>query len=341
MLRTTLFRKFTGPRLGKPSPKFSTFTRTAEVRSLRRLAIPRRTATIESTSPGSSITLWAPLMRQPLLRPGFRTKSDVRPFLKWTGGKRWLLPEIRSVLPARYNRYFEPFLGGGALFFHLQPWPALLSDLNPELMSAYRQVRDNVEEVIARLSRLEICPTFYREIRSKNSRLACTQAVRFLYLNRTAFNGIYRVNRQGGFNTPFGCKPGTILCEAELLRSASRALQNRCLRRLHFGEAIAEARAGDLVYADPPYTTKHNNNGFRRYNEVLFSWKDQERLAECCRSAAQRGVHVIVSNASHAPVIRLYHGFTIKRVARRSLISGPVKGRCDVTESLIYRINGS
>jgi DNA adenine methylase len=270
-----------------------------------------------------------------------RTFPRGTPFLKWTGGKRWLTSEIESILPARFNRYIEPFLGGGALFFHLRPWPASLSDVNGELINAYQQVRDNVEEVIARLSRLEICPNVYATTRDTSPRLPLAKAVRFLYLNRTAFNGIYRVNRDGNFNVPYGCKPRTVLCDDTLLRCASKALQRRQLLVGDFEVAIKRARAGDLVYADPPYTTRHNNNGFRRYNEVIFSWKDQERLAECCRQAVKRGAHVIVSNADHRPVVRLYEGFSLKRMSRHSLISGDVNGRSEVTECLLCHVTGS
>jgi DNA adenine methylase len=280
-------------------------------------------------------------MTQKSARARSSKSSDRVPFLKWTGGKRWLASQIQSIFPAHFNRYIEPFLGGGALFFHLRPWPATLSDINAELINAYQQVRDDVEQVIARLSRLEICPKLFAKTRAASARLPLTRAVRFLYLNRTAFNGIYRVNRDGNFNVPYGCKPGTILCDEALLRSAFAALQNRQLLIADFAEAIERAQAGDLVYADPPYTTKHNNNGFRRYNEVIFSWKDQERLAECCRRAVERGVHVIVSNANHGPLIRLYDGFCVKRLARHSLISGDATGRCEVTECLMYHLNNA
>ena len=225
-----------------------------------------------------------------------------RPFLKWTGGKRWLAGTIRSLLPGKFNRYIEPFLGGGAAFFHLRPWPASLSDSNAELINAYEQVRDNVEEVIRRLSEFEICECAYEAMRSKVPRSNLMRAVRFLYLNRTAFNGIYRVNQEGHFNVPYGCKAGTVLCDETLLREASSALQRRRLLVCDFEDAINQARSGDLVYADPPYTTKHNNNGFRRYNEVIFSWEDQERLAECLQRASRRGVHVILSKIGRAHV---------------------------------------
>jgi DNA adenine methylase len=242
-------------------------------------------------------------------------------------------------LPSSFNRYIEPFLGGGALFFHLRPWPATLSDINADLINAYEQVRNNVEEVIAHLSRFEICPSVYATTRATVPRLPIAQAARFLYLNRTAFNGLYRVNLHGKFNVPFGCKPGTVVCDEALLRAASAALQKRKLLTSDFERVIDQASKGDVVYADPPYTTKHNNNGFRRYNEIIFSWTDQERLAECCGRAVQRGVQVIVSNADHSPLVRLYKGFSIKRVSRQSLISGEPRGRCRVSECLLYHVN--
>jgi DNA adenine methylase len=270
-----------------------------------------------------------------------RTKDQpaaLIPFLKWTGGKRWLISHIGSILPKTFNRYIEPFLGGGAVFFGLRPWPASLSDTNADLINAYQQVRDNVEELSHRLLQLEISEGAYMDMRGKATRVAVTRAVRFLYLNRTAFNGIYRVNQAGCFNVPYGCKPGTILCDVHLLRSASKALQNRRIFVADFADAIKTATKGDLVYVDPPYTTKHNNNGFRRYNEVIFSWNDQERLAECCQQAAARGAHVIVSNADHDPILELYDGFKIRRVSRPSMISGDPLGRGSVTECVVYRI---
>lgn len=265
-----------------------------------------------------------------------QTQMERQPFLKWTGGKRWLSSEIDAVIPIEYGRYIEPFLGGGAVFFHLRTWPASLSDVNEELINAYRQVRDNVEEVIVRLKSLKIDREQYLAIRATSPRKPITRAIRFLYLNRTAFNGIYRVNRKGEFNVPFGCKQNTVLCEEALLRSASSALQNRSLSVRDFQVAIENASAGDFVYADPPYTTKHDNNGFRRYNEVIFTWQDQERLAQCCHDAVERGVHVVISNANHKPVMQLYAGFRIRRVKRNSLISGTNGGRGVVNECLIY-----
>lgn len=262
--------------------------------------------------------------------------SSTIPFLKWAGGKRWVVDVLSTYIPQSYNRYYEPFLGSGAFFFHFAPHPATLSDTNEELINAYRQVRDNVDEVIERLNRHRISPTEFLEIRTKRPRLPVTRAVRFLYLNKTAFNGIHRVNREGKFNVPFGCKPGTILCDERTLRNASAALQNRTLQVRDFESTIDSATDGDVVYADPPYTVKHDNNGFRRYNEVLFAWSDQERLARACRRAIDRGVRVIVSNANHQPVIDLYDGFQITELYRESRISAGSHGRGRVAECIAY-----
>jgi DNA adenine methylase len=204
------------------------------------------------------------------------------------------------------------------------------------LINTYCQIRDNVDNVIHRLTQLEIDPQQYLAIRDSRPRTPVTRAVRFIYLNRTAFNGIYRVNREGKFNVPFGCKPNTELCDDTLLRASSQALQNRSISVCDFEEAIDSAKQGDLIYADPPYTTKHDNNGFRRYNNVIFSWEDQERLALSCHRAASRGVHVYVSNASHGPLLNLYKGFSRRTVSRISMISGKTSGRGAVNESLLF-----
>jgi len=147
---------------------------------------------------------------------------------------------------------------------------------------------------------------------------------------------MYRVNREGNFNVPFGCKPSTKICDDRSIMDASRALQNRSLVVQDFEQAISAAIQGDFVYADPPYTVKHNNNGFQRYNEVIFSWNDQERLARCCRDAVMRGVRVIVSNALHRPILDLYPDFQLKTVRRVSRISGKVSGRVETDEAVLY-----
>jgi DNA adenine methylase len=265
------------------------------------------------------------------------TRRSGQPFLKWTGGKRWIAETISDLVPERRGRYFEPFLGGASVYFYLRPWPATLSDVNEELINLYTQLRDNVSEVMERLRKLKIDASTYQKIRSSEPRAPITRAVRLLYLNRTAFNGIYRVNQEGQFNVPFGCKKGTILCDDQLLKSASNILQNRTIVSSDFEVMIDSATRHDVIYADPPYTTRHNNNGFRRYNESLFTWSDQERLAKSCMRAAARGASVIVSNAAHREIGALYNGFHSKTVSRYTGISGRAHGRGVVSEKIFFK----
>lgn len=256
------------------------------------------------------------------------------PILKWPGGKRALAPRIAGLFPPRYGRYIEPFAGGAALFFYLEPRRAVIADRNSELIEVYETVRRFPSEVISRLKLMRISSAEYYSVRARSPRSAIGRAARFLYLNRTAFNGIYRVNRAGRFNVPFGCKPGTVVCDEPALRRAAVLLGDAILRSCDFEEVVAEAVSGDLVYADPPYTTAHDNNGFRRYNESLFSWADQVRLAAALRAAAERGANVAVSNAHHSELNSLYNGFFRHVMERASCIAGLSQHRRSVTEAL-------
>lgn len=242
------------------------------------------------------------------------------PFLKWAGGKRWLAPRLSVLLNASTKwRLIEPFLGSGAAFFYLEPARALLGDRNEELIACYRAVRDDVESIIKTLGRLRINKETFENFRRAEPVSDVARAVRLIYLNRTAFNGLYRVNRQGHFNVPFGCKENTKLCEAENLRHASAALKRAVLRCQDFRKTLAGIKPErDLLYADPPYTVKHDNNGFRRYNEQIFTWHDQEDLAEALVGIVRKGGRVVVSNAHHEAVKKLYpralfHAFTLNR----------------------------
>ncbi len=260
--------------------------------------------------------------------------TPVAPLFKWTGGKRWLAPYAASRLPS-FHRYQEPFAGGAALFFEIQPRRATLADINPELINAYVAIRDRPAQVADQLRRLRINQNTYDRVRRADPSASCERAARFIYLNRTAFNGIYRVNREGVFNVPFGCKPSTTLPDLHLLQRVADRLKGASLYVRDFAVSIGHARPGDLVYVDPPYVTHHNNNGFRRYNERIFSWEDQVRLAESCKRAADRGVHVLVSCADHVEVIDLYSGFWYETVQRQSAISASVGGRRSVSECLL------
>ncbi len=258
--------------------------------------------------------------------------QSAHPFLKWAGGKRWLVELIESYLPPSYSRYHEPFVGGGAVFFHLAPKAAHLSDLNPDLINAYEKVRDNVDAIVDRLSELQVNKKTYKCQKGLLSSNELDRATAFIYLNRTAFNGLYRVNKEGKFNVPFAGNQRRVLFDEQQIRMASALLQRCELRCRDFSVAIAEVKQGDLLYCDPPYTVRHNNNGFIRYNESLFSWDQQKQLATLAQDAVMRGAFVLVSNADHNPVRQLYRGFKAKRLSRASCMAGDPSGRGSTSE---------
>lgn len=263
--------------------------------------------------------------------------EPVRPFLKWPGGKRWLIPRLRQLLEGRtFARYHEPFLGGGAVFFGLMPQNAVLSDINEDLINTYLQVKMHADELARRLQALTVDKDTYITVRATRPMDSFERAVRFLYLNRTAFAGMYRLNREGHFNVPFGGGQRTPepLWRDGLLTAAAEALARASIRQCDFEETISQAEEGDLVYCDPTYTVTHNNNGFVRYNERNFSWKDQVRLARTCRDAARRGAYVLVSNAVHDDVSNLYSGVSPIVLGRRSLICPNSEKRRDIEECL-------
>jgi DNA adenine methylase len=244
------------------------------------------------------------------------------PFLKWPGGKRWAAAMICKIVQKYLSgTYIEPFLGGGSVFFHLRPERAILADINDDIINVYRTVRARPHLLISRLRSLPVSSRAYYEIRSDVPRSCCERAVRFLYLNRTSFAGMYRLNKCGEFNVPFGGGERTpaILWERRLIENATTALKKAALLCSDFEPILDRAKRGDVVYCDPTYTVAHDNNGFARYNDSVFAWDDQERLAEAAFRAARRGVVVIVSNAHHKSVRELYStsSMVTTRVLRR------------------------
>ena len=264
----------------------------------------------------------------------------VEPFLKWAGGKRLLLPELLEHIekPQGGGTYFEPFLGGGAVFFALEPRKARLSDASPELINAFTAVRDSVEDTIAHLRPMRHSKEAYYRIRHSKPRLPTTQAARFIYLNKTCFNGLYRVNLKGEFNVPFGRHPETlIICNTQQLYAASKALHGAPIEVKDFSVAMRRAREGDVVYCDPPYTVAHSNNGFIEYNAQVFSWADKERLATAASECVARGARVYVSNADHPSIRNLYEplGFRIEPIKRWTTMAGSSAKRFKSTELLL------
>lgn len=263
------------------------------------------------------------LPRTSVIAPEQNVRKIVEPFLKWPGGKRWLVPRLLSLVSdTTFNRYFEPFAGGAALFFALQPQSAVLSDINPDLVNTYRQVTLHASEIIKRLRRLSVDQKTYYKIRAEEPKLRIERAVRFLYLNRTAFGGIYRLNQQGRFNVPFGGgeRSPSVLWERGLLPPAARILRRAEVKVSDFEAALEEAGHGDLVYCDPTYTVSHSNNGFIRYNESNFRWEDQKRLASACKALQGRGATVLVSNASHPAVRKIFKASEVHVFSRPSTV---------------------
>lgn len=243
-----------------------------------------------------------------------------RPFLKWAGGKGRLLPELLARLPERFDAYHEPFVGGGALFFELHARGRLdrayLSDRNPVLVGTWQGVRDDVEAVIAKLRRHKNDPEHYYHVRAQDpARLSpAARTARILYLNRTCYNGLFRENRAGRFNVPYGRYVNPTICDADNLRAVSEALRGVDIAERPFDSVQELARPGDLVYFDPPYHPISPSSSFTSYHRTGFGPEDQEALRDVFAGLARRGVHVLLSN-SDTPLIRdLYAGFRVDRV---------------------------
>lgn len=261
--------------------------------------------------------------------------GNAKPFLKWAGGKKKLLNDLLKVIPAEYNNYFEPFLGSGALFFALQPHKAHLSDLNKELINTYTQIKINSDEVIKFLKQMNFDSDNYYKIRAMKTNNNILRAARFIYLNKTCWNGLYRENSRGEFNVPIGRYRNPLICDEENLRNVNMVLKRAVIKHADFENAVKNAKKNDLVYFDPPYTTSHKNNSFIEYNSQIFSLDDQIRLKNIMHDLNNRGCKIIMSNADHKFIKNLYEGFNIVVVSRKSVIAADVGKRKVVTELII------
>jgi DNA adenine methylase len=264
-----------------------------------------------------------------------------RPFLKWAGGKSQLLDQLRPLLPkAPIGRYFEPFVGSAALFFALRPARATLADVNLELVDCYRAVQKHVEAVIAALARHVYDEDVYYSVRSKDpsSLRPEARAARTIYLNKTGYNGLYRVNKSGRFNVPFGryVNPGFSSAESrDNLRACSRTLRGASIVNADFAEAVKGARAGDFVYFDPPYVPLSETSAFTHYAAGGFGAPEQERLARLFTELAGRGVLVMLSNSDTPEVRRLYARHCIDTVRAARHINSRATDRGKVSEVVV------
>jgi len=261
--------------------------------------------------------------------------TGLDPVFRWPGGKRWLLSTLTDLVPERFGTYYEPFFGAGALFFALRPTTAVLSDKNRELMDCYRAVREEYSEVETHLRAFPRSRDGYYRVRASRPSGGAEQAARLIYLTTLAFNGVYRVNQRGEFNVPYGGREYPGLGTAGSLAAHAQALSSADILDGDFATIVASARSGDFVYLDPPYTVAHSNNGFLRYNEAIFSWQDQERLAAVASDLDERGCTVIVSNAAHPSIGDLYRTFRAITVSRRSLVAADPLRRRD-TDELVF-----
>ncbi|WP_276744344.1 DNA adenine methylase [Victivallis vadensis] len=261
------------------------------------------------------------------------------PFLKWAGGKRWFVDRYENFLPKSYNRFIEPFLGSGAVFFALEPEHGIIGDINSQLISTYLAVRDNWRIVLHYLEihHVNHSKDYYYKVRANIPRSRYAKAARFIYLNRTCWNGLYRVNKAGNFNVPVGTKTNVIL-RTDNFEYIACLLRNIEIINDDFEAIIDRAEENDFIFADPPYTIKHNNNGFVKYNEEMFSWRDQVRLKDAIVRATERGVQVLVTNAYHPSVVELYSNFTPQVVSRASVIAADSSNR-GVYEEIIITNN--
>ncbi len=261
-----------------------------------------------------------------------------RPFLKWAGGKSQLLTQYQPFFPTDYTTYYEPFLGGGAVFFHLQPPQARLMDINPELVNVYQCVQGQVEAVIAELERHQINHNsdYYYQVRAQRHGSDVERAARLIYLNKTCFNGLYRENSKGEFNVPMGRYKNPKICDRPLLQSAAIALQSAQISVAPFNQVLDLATtAQDFVYFDPPYYPISATSSFTAYNRYDFRPDDQIRLRDTFVELAQRGVKVMLSN-SDCPFIReLYQGFPMQAIAATRAINSNTEKRGKITELLV------
>jgi len=267
--------------------------------------------------------------------------TNAKPFLKWAGGKTSLLKEILPLVPSLDNGgcYWEPFLGGASVFFSINPKKAVLSDLNCKLIKCYSDVRNHPEEVFDYLAYHSKCHSseHYQRVRHdfNGNDEGVAQSARFIYINKACFNGIYRENRNGNFNVPYGKKKKPALPTLQELIDISKVLQKAVLTACTFQDLIGQIGKGDFVYLDPPYTVMHDNNGFIKYNAKLFSWEDQQNILGLIKQLSAQGTKVLISNAAHYSIKELYRDFDIIEVSRASCVSADKFKRSRVAEYLI------
>jgi DNA adenine methylase len=272
------------------------------------------------------------------------TKNKLlRPFLKWAGGKRQLLPEIRYYVPRKFNTYFEPFLGAGAVLFDLQPKRAIVNDINFELINTYRVIKNDVDALIADLTKHKNEKEYYYRLRDVDrtdefsSLLPVERASRIIFLNKTCFNGLFRVNSQGQFNVPFGNYENPKIVNDIVLRAAYQYLMCNDITILNddFETAVMQVKKGDFVYFDPPYDPVSDTSSFTGYNLDGFNRDDQVRLKQVFDVLSKKGCKVLLSNSATPFIRELYKEYAIVTISANRAINSDALNRGKVDEILV------
>ena len=271
--------------------------------------------------------------------------TNLKPLVKWVGGKRQLLPHIHAALPATgYSTYFEPFFGGGAVLWSLAPHKAVVNDLNAELINLYAVVRDNVEELIAELQDYPNDEEFFYQLRALDRDAevfaqlsAVKRAARTVYLNKTCYNGLYRVNLAGQFNSPFGRYKNPLICDTKTLHAVSAYLNDNDVAFLQgdFKDAVKTARPGDFVYFDPPYDPVNVTSNFVGYAAGGFGRAQQVELKELCDELSARGINWMLSNSATDFIRELYADYHVDIVGASRAINSVASKRGKVDEVLV------
>lgn len=273
-----------------------------------------------------------------------RKNKLVAPVLKWVGGKRQLLETFEPLLPSKITTYYEPFVGGGALLFHLQPNVAYVNDINPDLIRVYTVIKENVEALIAELEKFENTAEYFYSVRDwdrdkaqYNALTDVQKAARVLYLNKTCFNGLYRVNNAGEFNSPFGNYRNPNIVNAPVLRAVSAYFNSADihLSSMDYSEILNDIPKGAFVYLDPPYDPISETASFTGYSKGGFSKNDQIELRKCCDKLTERGIKFMLSNSATEFILEQYASYHITTVQAKRAVNSVATKRGDVEEVVV------
>lgn len=268
----------------------------------------------------------------------------VGPVVKWVGGKRQLLDSIKCLLPKKIPTYCEPFLGGGAVLFSIQPKNAIVNDLNSDLITVYRVIKSNVDELIESLKQHENTQAYFYKIRDldrdKPAYLNLTdieKASRLIFLNKTCYNGLFRVNQAGEFNSPFGHYKNPNIVNEPVLRAVSKYFNNNNItfHNEDFSGVLTDLKKGDFVYLDPPYDPVSDTASFTGYNKGGFDRSEQIRLKNCCDDLTKKGINFMLSNSATDFIKELYDSYSISIVQAKRIINADANKRGNIDEVII------